>query len=256
MNPAEVVVGEVNRDRVPMHFGFLSVRVRQSREATDVSPHPKVDALHVRRADVFRVRVANDRLALASDALRRRVTSVATASINLVEHSIVNVCSDERLIDCAVVDRQLVSGQLDSTAHAVADIAHDRVGVGSRAIADQPRDAELGIRVDSRECPNISRFRVALKNRRALFDRFAFGVAERPNFIDLHALTGQVANRSVMKLCARGAQVAEQLFDGHAGNAGNPRRGTKPVAFDQSLYNQRTAFAIQPVHTSQYACSG
>lgn len=256
MNPAEVVEREVNRHRVPMHFDFLGVSIRQPRESADCHSHAEIGPLDVRRADVRRFRVANDRLPFTADAVRRGVATVAAARVNLVEHPVVHVRADERLVHGLHVNRQLVSRQLNLAANAVADVAHDRVSVRRRSIADEPRDAKFGIRVDGCERPDIASFGIALKNRRTLFDCLAFGVAERPNLIDLNALARQPANRAVMELGTRSAQISEQFFNGHAGNAGNPRRGAKPVAFDQSLYNQRAAFAIQPVHTSQYACSG
>jgi len=60
MNPAEVVIGEVQGDCGPMVFELLAEGICEPRQTPDLHSHREVLPFHVRSADLRRLRVSAD----------------------------------------------------------------------------------------------------------------------------------------------------------------------------------------------------
>ena len=61
----------------------------------------------------------------------------------------------------------------------------------------------------------------------------SFGVAERPDFVALHGLAGQVAEGIVLVVGARLPQVGEKFDDGVLRHPCDPHRGSDRHAFNE-----------------------
>lgn len=95
MNPDEIIVHVVNRQRCQVILDLLRECICKAREAAILHSHGEILAFHVRRADVFPVRLANDGLALAANASSGAVPTLvfrASASVNLHQHGVIDVC--------------------------------------------------------------------------------------------------------------------------------------------------------------------
>jgi hypothetical protein len=70
MNPDEIVMHEVDRQRCDVILDFFRVSIGQTRVAAHLHTHREILALDKAGADVLRVGIANTRRALAAYALR------------------------------------------------------------------------------------------------------------------------------------------------------------------------------------------
>lgn len=68
VDTAEIVVHEIDRQRVTVVFHFLGKCIGEPREPAKAHADIQVHALGVRRADLGHIRLADDRLALRADA--------------------------------------------------------------------------------------------------------------------------------------------------------------------------------------------
>ena len=55
VNPAEIIIGEVQRERGPMILELFGESICQPSEASNLHPHRKVLTLDVRRANLLRI---------------------------------------------------------------------------------------------------------------------------------------------------------------------------------------------------------
>ena len=95
MNSREVVVHVKQRDHCDMVLKFLRERVGQARKAAHIHSHVQVLALHIRRADVVTVRIADDVHAFGAQTLSGLVDDCQSASFRSlirVSQPITNKC--------------------------------------------------------------------------------------------------------------------------------------------------------------------
>ena len=137
MNPDKVVVHVVNRDRRDVVLDPLRERIGESREPANLHPHHQVLALDIRRADVLRVGVADERFLLASDAFRRTILSCARS---------------------AFIDRSAVTFNQGRVVHFIAESSRDGMEVYPQAIGGQLHaigESALEILVHGDPSPNV-----------------------------------------------------------------------------------------------------
>ena len=77
MDAAEIVMHEIDRERVAVVFHFLRERVRQAGEPTQSHADVEVLALNVARADVPHIGIADQRLTLRANARRRAIAAMS-----------------------------------------------------------------------------------------------------------------------------------------------------------------------------------
>ena len=80
--------------------------------------------------------------------------------------------------------------------------------------------------------------------------------AERPDFVALHALRGEVADLRIVKLRARGSDIAKKPENRGFRNARHANDGVDGDAFHESGNDTGADFRIQTVRAQEYACSG
>ena len=253
MDFAEIVVGEVQRDVVRVHFQFLAEGIREPSESSHVHPHREVLPLHVRRADVSRGRVACDGYALGSGDLRRGVAvrcaaGVDEAPVVLFEHRVIDV-DPEGVINGVQIDLQLVRGQMDAVGESGGHVLHEVVGVNGGPVADAIADDQLGVGVDSRPRPDIAPFASL-----SLGHVLGLRADEAPDFIALNPLALEAPHMGVVVGGACRSEVAEQLFDGHPSHARHAGGAAQAVPFDQGGDDPSALLGAQLVHeqTIQY----
>jgi len=253
MHAAVVVVHEVERDIVRVIADLFAKSVRQSCESAHLHAHREVLPLHVRRGNVTRIGIALDDRCTAADDLRRTVSALLPVRrIDFVEHAVVDFASFKRRIDGHQVCAIAVRGQLYTIADAVCEVVHETVRRAARAVTDEVRDDQLGIGIDRRPRPNIS-----VSEQPEFFDWHVllFRVAERPDFIALNPLNGQIAHMLVVVERACLSEILQQFFDGHARHAGHARSRAQAVAFDESGNHVNPVSRAQSVHNGHYTCS-
>ena len=104
-----------------------------------------------------RIRVAHNRVLDRADALGRAVAARASVvrGENLIQHRVVGVEIDH--LDGLQISLVAVCGELDAIGEPRLEIAHERYAGVLAAIADVPRNDQLGIRVDGGPRPNVAR---------------------------------------------------------------------------------------------------
>src|SRR5580692_3955433 len=97
-----------------------------------------------------------------------------------------------------------VARHLHAVREAAREIAHKLGCRRTTAVADPPGWNQLGIRVDGNPRPQVaSLFRGGLGEH----DVALFGVAERPDFIELYALAREIAERPILIIRKRLAGI-------------------------------------------------
>lgn len=254
MNFAKVVVGEMERNRVRMHFDLLTKAVREASKPAHVHPHGEVLALDERCRDVMPIRVPSHNGALGSGELRWAITnrSAVTAGRHAVmffQHRVVNV-DTEGVVNGIQVNLMSIGRQLHAVRQTVRNIFHEVIGGRGGSRTDSVSGDQFRVGIDSSPCPAVAPL-AALR----FWDVLLFRANERPNFITLNPLGLQAANRGVVMRRARGAQVAQQLLHGHTSHASNARCGPQAIAFHQHRNHPRSVRCAQSIHNRQYTCS-
>jgi hypothetical protein len=120
--------------------------------------------------------------------------AIRRGTIELDQHGVVDVTT-ERTFNNLQISPVTIAGELDAVGKAARKIVHEAHCVLAVAPADQPRHDRLGVGIDSRPSPCVaSAFRGGLGHLDVLLLR----VGERPDFINLNALAGQIAKGFVL----------------------------------------------------------
>ena len=255
MNLAEVVIHEVQRDGMRVHFDLLGEGIGQPGKSAHVHPHREVLPLDVAGRDVPFVRVACDRGRLDARNLRWRVavgraTCVDEAPVVLFEHGVVHV-DTEGVVHGIQVDFQLVGRKLDSVSQTRSYVLHEVVADGGGPLTKHVGNDQLAVGVDSRPRPDIAPLS-AFVVRHVL----GLGSDEAPNLVALNPLALEAPHMGIVVGRAGRPQVAEQLFHGHAGDAGQTSGSSQAVAFNQGGNDGGAAVGAQLIHNRQYTCAG
>ena len=217
-------------------------------------PHVEILSLNKARADVSCVRVAGDFNFLAANALGGAVSSVLSASVQLLKHRVIDLALKRR-VHGTKVDAQLVRRELNAVAEPRPNVVHERSGRRGIACSNRSRYAQLRVRINGRPRPDIASVRVSVEDCQLFLNGLLLRVAERPNLIALHAFGREITNGRIVECFAGASKVAQQLFDSHARNARDARRCAKAVAFHQTGNDARAVGSAQAIHIRQYTCS-
>ena len=249
MNLDEVVseVSQGNgRDMVPNLF---REGVRQSGKPACGHPHTEVMPLDIAGVDVFRVRVARNGVALASQAYGGAVPLFRTFgyAIDLDQHRVVHIARKRR-IDRLDVHLQAVARKLNPVRQTACKVFNEIAGALRVTLANQPAWYQLGIGVNRRPEPRIARAGVV---RCDLWrDVLLLGVAKAPALIDLHPFALEVLKHPVLVFSTELTDFEDQPHDGLFRYAGYADGGADGVAFYQAIDDLGALFGSEPVHTS------
>lgn len=245
VNTNEVVVHVEQSDGMGVIFNLFAEGIRQPREPADVHPHREILPLHVRRADVLRVRVARNRHLHAAFACGRAIAGIRLdAAVNLHKHRVVDV-TPEGIFDGRQVHLLPVRRQLNPIGQAISHILQEGRRATGIAQADQPAQDELRLCINRDERPDI-----AHRATRGIGggDVPLLRANERPYFIHLDALRGHVADGCVLVSGARGPDIREQAQNRPLRHARQTRRGPDRAALDQSRNDGNLLGNRQAVH--------
>lgn len=250
VRPGEVVVHEMKGDGVAQVFHLLTKGIGQAGEPAHPHPHREILALNVGGGHMSRVRVALDASGIGANARCRTVPLLAAwlCPVQLDELGVVNIGA-EHIFHCLEVGLVAVRGQLNAGAQTRGEIADEGDCRSSITPSEHPHRHQFGIRINGRPRPHVTVTENPLVFRGNVL---VFGMAERPDFIGLHALAGQITHGLIHVDGADRAQVAQQLGDRILGNAGHANCGTDGVTFHQAGDNAGAALTVQLVHTDHY----
>lgn len=102
--------------------------------------------------------------------------------------------------------------------------------VGAGAVTSPPRNHQFGVGIERGPSPDITS---AIRRGLGAAHVLVLGVAERPNFIALDTLGGDVADHLVVEVCASHPRVHHQLGHGIDRDAADPRDRAERRPFDQ-----------------------
>ena len=252
MDLAEVVVSEVQRNGMRVHFDLLAEPVGQSREAAHVHTHREVLTFDVARRNVATVGIARDGCARGADEPSGRIARariVADRFVSFLEHRVIDIAA-ERKINGGQIMTIAVGGELHATGQTRRHVTHEVVRDCLRPCTDRVRHDQFGIGINRGPRPAVAPFA-------ALFfgNVLRLRADEAPNFIALNSLALEIANRSVMVRRARRAKIAQQLFNRHPRDASQTRRRSQTVSFNQCGDNGGALLPGQLIHNGHYACS-
>jgi hypothetical protein len=233
VNPAEVIKHEIQRQHVLMIVNFLGESVGEPSESPHVHPHGKILPLNVAGGYVVPVRVANEGSCHRSDALRWTVSRLCAfrfVAIQLDQHRVVNLRSESHF-HSGQVNAVSVGGQLNAIGEARSQVVHKVLRVPGIASANAPTRNDFGIRAKSRPRPYVAVSKLAAQ---VGGDVLFLGVAERPNFVALDSLAGQIAHRFVLIFRAYRSDTNQQFGDGIFRNASHSHSGANGITFDKS----------------------
>ena len=164
-----------------------------------------------------RIRVARDVVRRATDALRWAVArlGLAARAVKLHQHRVIDVAA-ERILNRREVHLVAISRELDPIRDAFRHIAKEVCRAARVTQPDQPRQHKFRLCFNRDERPDVTH----CATRRILSCHvLLFCADERPDFINLYALRGDVADRLVLIPCAGRSDLSEQAQNRPLGNA-------------------------------------
>lgn len=206
MNAGEIVVHHVERNGGGMILDFFRESIRKPGEAPHPHPHREILTFNVAGVDMIRVRLTDDRVALAGNAFWRAVAALAVSValfVNLHQLSVVYAFAKD-LDDGGKVCPQSVRAKLNAIRQTTSQIRHEHFSGFWITLPEGPAWDQLCIGVNRRPGPNVAR-NPFLGN--ILREVPLFAVAESPYLIDLDAPTGKLAERGMLKTGADRAQL-------------------------------------------------
>jgi len=156
MNPAEVVMREVQRAREPMTRQLFAESVCKTGKSSHLHSDRQVVSLRVTRADVLNDRMAKDRLTASTDALIDGVTSeqIALVAVKLDEHPIINRLADKCGPDRDQIRAVAIRGELDAVTESGREVPQERVCARGTPVTNEPRGNQFRFRVNGNPSPS------------------------------------------------------------------------------------------------------
>jgi len=252
MNPDEVVVHVVDRQRSGVVLNLLGECICQAREAAVAHSDCEVLAFDVTGADMLRVRASFDGFLFDPDALGWTVAPVPLGvycAVNLDEHGVVDIVSKSGL-DSSQVRFQAVARQLHAVRESAGNVFHEQAGGFGISQSEHEGRNQFGIGIDSDPRPHIATNAALLDSlrRRVLL----FAPDEAPQFIDLKAFTRQVGQVLVHVVRAGVSKIYQEFCNGIFGNPGHANRRADRAAFHQRANHLNLLGDWQLVHTYNY----
>lgn len=247
VNAPEVVIHEINRQRVRVVLNFLRKPVGQTSESAHRHSHRKILALNEARRNVFSLWVAFDHCRNRADTLRRTITVLFFARVWAVQfdqHRIINV-HPKRKLNGSQINVVAVRGELHAIGESRSQIVHEVLRVPRGAASNAPARNQLGVSIQRCPRPNVS---IAELSALVGWYVLILRVAKAPNLVALNSLARQIAERSVLIFRTCAAKVGEQLNNCVLRNARHSHGGANRIAFYEGRKYLNLAFNWEAVH--------
>jgi len=235
----------MQRNRVPQIIKLFAERIRQARKPPHAHSHSEVLALNVAGRDMIWVRVAGNCFCLTANALTGAIAAIiGRVAVEFDKHRIVNVTTESAL-DGLQVGSVTVSGKLYAILQAAGKVSHKLVCRYSVTPSVMPAGNKLSVGIYRDPSPHVAVTKTTLLFKR---DIFFFGVAKRPNFIALKALTRQIAQRVVLILSASFAEISKKFENGILGNLSLTAYRIDSIPFDECGHDLCSPCCVQSIH--------
>ena len=249
MNLDEIVGEVTERHGRDMVLNLFREGVSQSSEPAHCHPNRQVMTFDVAGVDVLRVGVADDGMALASQAYGGAVPlfSAFGYTVDLNQHRVIDIAR-KRLVNSLDVHLKAITGKLNAIRETARKVFDEVPSAFRVPLADQPARHQLGIGVNCGPEPRIARAGVLCCN--IFRNGLLFAVAKGPAFINLHPFAFEVLEDPILVLSAEGADFIHEPHDGLFRHAGYADSGAHGVAFNQATNDLGTLFGSEAVHAS------
>lgn len=247
VNTTEVVVHEMEGNRMFVIFDFLREGIRQAREAAHLHSHGEVLALNVARRDMSPVGIARNRRRDGSNANRGAVARFFLSrliSVQLDQHRVVNLIAESQ-INRVEISLVTVSSELNAIRETSGEIVHEVLSVPCGPSPDAPARNKFGICANRRPRPHIA---IAEFSAQVAGNILFFRIAERPNLVALDSLAWQVAKRLVLIFGAHLADSSEKFCNGVFRYACHPYGSPNRITLNKSGDYCDLAFGWEVVH--------
>jgi hypothetical protein len=158
MNPAEVVVHVMERDRVFQILQLFGETVRQPRESAHRHSHGEILALNVAGRNVVVVGCAADNRFPCAHADCRTVPSLQRflyCAVYFLQHRKINLAA-KCIFNRCQISAMAVRRELNAIRKAFFQIVHEMIRAARVAPSDEPARHEFGIGVERNPSPAIA----------------------------------------------------------------------------------------------------
>lgn len=195
---------------------------------------------------MFGIGFAIDRVRNGPDTCRRAIAAFAAGlpPVNFDKLRVVHAVT-ERTSDTDQVSLVAIAGELDAVGEALAQVSEKFPRRLPATVANVPRWDQLCVSVDCRPGPNVASFALKKLLNRGIS---LLGINERPNFIDLDALAGQIYERLVLIIEASLTGIDHQLGHGVLADPGEPGHGADRGSLAKQMEDAGAGFPIEFVH--------
>jgi hypothetical protein len=236
-----VNAAEIEKGHIETHGGFQMLQCfakseTQASETAQMCPDAQIGAFDVRGTDSGFVGVAadydrNSRCDFGWFIPVRTVS--ALRSVEFDQLGEINVCA-EAFFDGGNVAAKPIGRKLESSGHALAQIADEVIGARSLSLGDQVGQNHFRLAINRH--PHI---RIAPLDRRTTAQPPLFGVNEGPELIGLNEARTDAPNERIENKTAVIASGEENRENRALVNPGDARNGANTIAFQQKRRNLR-----------------
>ncbi|SRR5258708_6900980 len=232
MNPRKVIVHVKQGDHRNMVLDLLSEGIRQASEAPHVHSHVEILSLDVAGRNVLLIGLADHFDSLGAKTLRRAIPLLSLDRIVAIDLDQLRVINGgpKSIRDSRQIHLVAVRGQLDSVLEPASNVLKELGSTPGVPPSNEPTQHQLGIGVNRGERPDITGDSFLGNLRRYVL---LFGVAERPDFVDLNPLGGNVADNIALVLRTGRTHANQQAKDSALRYAGHADGRTNRASFDQ-----------------------
>jgi hypothetical protein len=246
VNPAEVVEREPAGQRCPVVLPLLTEGVGQSCKSSRTHTDREILAFDMRRANAFGVGLPHDWDYLHGLHFCGAVASFPgnRGAVDLDAHGEVRAIL-KRVRDCGAIRGKSVSRDLKLAASGESLALDENIRRGLIALTEREVENELRVPLDSDKAVGVTVVRVVFRP-----DALLFFLNERPQFVTLNVLDGNVADFLPHDPFALLASEHQEFQDGRVVNLGQPLDTRNGVAFEQHPQNHFSLLDWQ-VHAVQ-----
>ena len=251
VNPAKVVIHEMDGRSVFMVFQFLAKAIGQAGESAVAHVQREVLAFNVARGNVQSFGLAGDVDFARSNANGRRIASFPHCRLVPIEFNQLREVDlgTESAFNGGDVGFVTVAGELNPLGEPFRKVVDELVSVARSAFANVEAGNQFCLGINGNPSPRVAHFFAAFE---MFGDVLLFGVSETPNFINLKQFAVQIAHGFVHVIGAGRASGDKHPFNGFLGCSGQPAGATHGATLDQTVEDLRAFVSGENVHTLSF----
>lgn len=246
MNPAEIVVHEVQRNIVLQILDLLAESIGQPSETPHAHSHAEILALRVARGNMCGVWITRHahRSTAGAHWWTVVVFNASGTAIHFDQHGVVNLTA-ERICDGRKIRFVTIRGDLDSVYKSALEIVNELISRTRISRANVPASNKLSLRTNRRPRPDAP---VSILVDLVFWQIGVLGIAETPNLIALNLGARQIPQVFILILRTRPARINEQFDHTIDCRVHHARCSADTVALDKAAEYLNPFFCVQFVH--------